>query len=79
MEGTVTRTFLENVFGLLRVDIASLKHEMAADIKGLTSDMNELGERIAGIEHTSNAHSEELDVHRCEILELRNKNEELHY
>ncbi|KAJ1211236.1 hypothetical protein NDU88_006597 [Pleurodeles waltl] len=72
----VTRTFLETLFGALRADIATLIQDLAMDIKGLTKDMNELGDRVDSLERTSETQGE-LDVHRCEILDLHDKNAEL--
>ncbi|KAJ1109406.1 hypothetical protein NDU88_006767 [Pleurodeles waltl] len=73
----VTCDFLETLFGALRTDIATLKQDITADIKGLTKEMNELGDWVSNLEQTSDAHGEELDAHRCELLDLRDKNAEL--
>ncbi|KAJ1190065.1 hypothetical protein NDU88_006804 [Pleurodeles waltl] len=45
----------------------------------LTKEINELGNRVSGLERTGDAQGEELDSHRYEILVLQDKNAELRY
>ncbi|KAJ1155157.1 hypothetical protein NDU88_007892 [Pleurodeles waltl] len=71
--------FLETLFGALCTDIATLKQDLLKDIKGLTKDMNELGDWVDTLERTSEAQGEELDGFQCETLELQDKNAELRY
>ncbi|KAJ1081492.1 hypothetical protein NDU88_001674 [Pleurodeles waltl] len=75
----VTRTFMESLFGALCTDIATLKQDLARDIKGLTKDMNEVGDCVDTLERSSNTQVEELDAYRCEILELQDRNADLGY
>ncbi|KAJ1093009.1 hypothetical protein NDU88_006119 [Pleurodeles waltl] len=57
----VTCTFPETLFGVLHADITTLKQYLPKDIKGLTKDMNELGDRVDNLERTSETQEEELD------------------
>ncbi|KAJ1124239.1 hypothetical protein NDU88_002700 [Pleurodeles waltl] len=41
----ITKAFLERLFGVLRDDFATLKQEIAADVKDLNSEMAEVGQR----------------------------------
>ncbi|KAJ1097158.1 hypothetical protein NDU88_002285 [Pleurodeles waltl] len=75
----VMRTFLESLFRALRADIATLKQDLTKDFKGLTKDMNELGDCVDTLERTGETQGEELDTYRCEILELQDRNMELRY
>ncbi|KAJ1135505.1 hypothetical protein NDU88_001944 [Pleurodeles waltl] len=74
-----TLTFLESLFEALRADITTLKQDRTRDIKGLTKDMNELGDRVDTLKRTADTQGEELDAHRREILELQNRNADLRY
>ncbi|KAJ1134304.1 hypothetical protein NDU88_000756 [Pleurodeles waltl] len=75
----VTHTFLEPLFGALCADIATLEQYFTKDIKGLTKNVNELGDRVDSLERIGETQGEELDAHRCEILELQDRNAELRY
>ncbi|KAJ1202884.1 hypothetical protein NDU88_006679 [Pleurodeles waltl] len=55
------------------------RQDLTAHIKGLTREMNELWDQASSLEHTSDAHDQELDAHHREILELRDKNAKLCY
>ncbi|KAJ1174574.1 hypothetical protein NDU88_006394 [Pleurodeles waltl] len=74
-----THAFLETFFGALRTDITTLKQDITEDIKGLMKEMNELGDRVSGLQQTTYAHGGELDAHHHEILDLRDTNAELRY
>ncbi|KAJ1166049.1 hypothetical protein NDU88_006459 [Pleurodeles waltl] len=75
----VTLTFQESLFGALCTDIATLKQDLTKDIKGLTKDMNELGDRVDTLERAGETQGEPLDAYRCETLELQDRNVELRY
>ncbi|KAJ1088334.1 hypothetical protein NDU88_001492 [Pleurodeles waltl] len=73
----VTRTFLESLFGALCTDIATLKQDLTRDIKGLTKDVNKLGDLVDTLERTADTQGEELDPYWHEILELQDRNADL--
>ncbi|KAJ1145227.1 hypothetical protein NDU88_011518 [Pleurodeles waltl] len=73
-EATLTRTAMEQLFGSLREDFATLKQEIGAEVKDLKREVVDLGQRIDTLEWTYDACKEELDCHRREHLTLQNKN-----
>ncbi|KAJ1209626.1 hypothetical protein NDU88_005000 [Pleurodeles waltl] len=60
----LTRAFMEQLFGSLREDFATLKQEIAADIKDLKRELVDLGQRVYTIEQMHDTREEELDCHR---------------
>ncbi|KAJ1096594.1 hypothetical protein NDU88_001729 [Pleurodeles waltl] len=75
----LTRTFMEQLFKPLCEDFATVKQEIAADIKDLKREVVDLGQRVDTIEQTHDTQVEELDCHRKELLTLQDKNQELQY
>ncbi|KAJ1097192.1 hypothetical protein NDU88_002318 [Pleurodeles waltl] len=75
----VTQDFLEQLFTVIREDLATLKQEIAFEVKELKRDIGELGQRVDSIEQTHNTHEKELDNHGCKLLLLQHKNLELQY
>ncbi|KAJ1129532.1 hypothetical protein NDU88_007900 [Pleurodeles waltl] len=71
------RAFMEQLFRSLHVDFATLKQEIAADIKDLKREVVDLGQRVDTIEQTNDTREEELDCHSRELLALQDKNQEL--
>ncbi|KAJ1138662.1 hypothetical protein NDU88_005043 [Pleurodeles waltl] len=59
-------------------DFATLKQEIAADVKELKREVVDLG-RVDTLEQKHDAQKEELDYHRRELLTLQDKNQELQY
>ncbi|KAJ1116326.1 hypothetical protein NDU88_004541 [Pleurodeles waltl] len=47
-----TQAFLEQLFGVLRDDFATLKQEKATEVDDLRRDMGNLGQRVDSLEHT---------------------------
>ncbi|KAJ1181757.1 hypothetical protein NDU88_006957 [Pleurodeles waltl] len=75
----LTRAFREQLFESLRDDLATLKREIAADIKDLKREVIDLGQRVDTMEQAQDTREEELDCHRRERLSLQDKNQELQY
>ncbi|KAJ1092493.1 hypothetical protein NDU88_005603 [Pleurodeles waltl] len=80
VEGEVpfTRSFMEQLFGALYGDYATLKQEITAEVKELKLEVFELGQRVYTLEQAQDAREEELDCHRRELLTLHDNNQELH-
>ncbi|KAJ1132686.1 hypothetical protein NDU88_010990 [Pleurodeles waltl] len=74
-----TKPFLENPFTTLRDDIVPSKQELAADVKDIRCNMGELEQRVDSLEWGSDNRHEELEVHKREILTLRDKTADLNY
>ncbi|KAJ1131101.1 hypothetical protein NDU88_009444 [Pleurodeles waltl] len=70
---------MEQLFGALRWDFATLKQEIVAEVKELKREVIELGQQVDTLEQTRDAREEELDCHRRELLILHDKNLELQY
>ncbi|KAJ1211004.1 hypothetical protein NDU88_006366 [Pleurodeles waltl] len=70
----VTKVFLEQLFWVLRDDLATLKQEIEADIKDLKREMAEVRQQFDTVERTDNTQEEEIDQHRREILDLQETN-----
>ncbi|KAJ1217494.1 hypothetical protein NDU88_005088 [Pleurodeles waltl] len=73
------RAFMEQLFESLLNDLATLKREIAADIKDLKREGIDLGQRVDTVEQAQDARKDELDCHRRELLTLQDKNQELQY
>ncbi|KAJ1117693.1 hypothetical protein NDU88_005890 [Pleurodeles waltl] len=78
-EVPLTRAFMEQLFGSLCEDFATLKQEIVADVKGLKRDVVNLRQCVDMLEQTHDAQEEELDCHRRELLTLQDKNQEPYY
>ncbi|KAJ1126192.1 hypothetical protein NDU88_004600 [Pleurodeles waltl] len=52
---------------------------MVMDVKDIKKDMGELGQVVITHEQASDSCKKELDGHRRELLDLRDKNDELRY
>ncbi|KAJ1205253.1 hypothetical protein NDU88_000688 [Pleurodeles waltl] len=66
----ITKAFLEQLFGVLRDDFATLKQEMAADVKDLKMEIAKFGQRMYTVECTHDGQEEEIDQNWREILGL---------
>ncbi|KAJ1119388.1 hypothetical protein NDU88_007574 [Pleurodeles waltl] len=75
----LTRMFMEQLCGSLHEDFATLKQEVAAEVKDLKREVVGLGQRMDMLERTHNAHEVELEYHRRELLTLQDKNQERQY
>ncbi|KAJ1104924.1 hypothetical protein NDU88_002332 [Pleurodeles waltl] len=73
----MTKPVLEQIFEVLRADLATLRQEIATTAKELKNEVAELGQRVDKVEHTHDAQGEELEYHRQEILILQESNCEL--
>ncbi|KAJ1217871.1 hypothetical protein NDU88_005458 [Pleurodeles waltl] len=60
-------------------DFATLKKEIAAEVRDLKREVINLGQRVYTLEQTDNVQDEEVDCHRRELLALQDKNQELQY
>ncbi|KAJ1213103.1 hypothetical protein NDU88_000742 [Pleurodeles waltl] len=60
-------------------DFSLLKRETEAEVKDLKRDVADLGQHMNTLEQTHDAHVEELDCHRRDIIALQDKNQELQY
>ncbi|KAJ1215326.1 hypothetical protein NDU88_002935 [Pleurodeles waltl] len=78
-EAPLTRSFMEQLFGALGGDFATLKQEIEAEVKELKQEDVELGQRVDTLEQAQDAREEELDCHKRELLTLQDKNQELKY
>ncbi|KAJ1172134.1 hypothetical protein NDU88_003984 [Pleurodeles waltl] len=78
-DAPLTRSFMEHLFGTLRGDFATLKQEIAAEVKEMKREDVELGLRSNTLEQVRDPGEEELDCHRRELLTLQDKNQELQY
>ncbi|KAJ1117707.1 hypothetical protein NDU88_005904 [Pleurodeles waltl] len=78
-QASLTRTFVEQLFGSLCEDFATLKQEIAAEVKDLKREVIDLGQGVETLEHTHDAREEEVDCHRRELLTLQDKKQELQY
>ncbi|KAJ1201801.1 hypothetical protein NDU88_005607 [Pleurodeles waltl] len=45
-DAPVARSFLEELFSMLRDDLVSLKQDITADVKDLKKDFSKLGQRV---------------------------------
>ncbi|KAJ1211781.1 hypothetical protein NDU88_007135 [Pleurodeles waltl] len=75
----LTRAFMEQLFESLCDDLATLKREIAADVKDLKMEVIYLGQCVDTVEQAQDAREDELDGHRRELLSLQDKNQELQY
>ncbi|KAJ1090914.1 hypothetical protein NDU88_004042 [Pleurodeles waltl] len=78
-EAPLTRFFMEQLFGALRRDFATLKQKIPAEVKELKCEVVELGQQVGPLEQTRDAREEKLDCHRRELLILHYKNQGLQY
>ncbi|KAJ1114601.1 hypothetical protein NDU88_002836 [Pleurodeles waltl] len=76
-EAPLTRSFMEQLFGSLSGDFATMKQQIAAKVKELKQEVVDLGQRVDTVEQARDAQEEELDCHRRELLTLQDKNQEL--
>lgn len=77
-EELVTSGFLEQLFGTLREDIAGLRQDVTSDIKQIRGEIQELGDRVETLEQNGDRREEELTEQTRELLELRDRNDELY-
>ncbi|KAJ1157315.1 hypothetical protein NDU88_010029 [Pleurodeles waltl] len=75
----ITKSFLEQVFGVLREDFATLNQEISTDVKYLKREITEFGQQIDTVEQTHDAQEEEMDQYRWEIPALQDSNQDLQY
>ncbi|KAJ1168234.1 hypothetical protein NDU88_000182 [Pleurodeles waltl] len=66
-----SQAFLEQLFGVLRDNFATLKHEIATEVKNLRIDIGDLGQRVDSLEQNNESCEDELEAHCKELLELR--------
>ncbi|KAJ1186546.1 hypothetical protein NDU88_003327 [Pleurodeles waltl] len=59
-EEAVARTFLEKLFGALRYNIAALRRDVAADVRGLQKEIGEVGQCLDMLEQSNNHKEEEV-------------------
>ncbi|KAJ1141602.1 hypothetical protein NDU88_007930 [Pleurodeles waltl] len=78
-EDTTIKLFLENLFGGLREDLASLRHEIATKAEELKREVVELEQRVDTVERNHDVQVVELDHHRQELLTLQDSNRELQF
>ncbi|KAJ1172937.1 hypothetical protein NDU88_004779 [Pleurodeles waltl] len=78
-EASLTRTFMEQLFGSLREDFATLRQEIMPEVKDLKREVTNLGQRVETLEQTHDSWEEEIDCHRRELFALQDKNQELQY
>ncbi|KAJ1129927.1 hypothetical protein NDU88_008287 [Pleurodeles waltl] len=78
-EALITNAFMEQLFGALHEDFATLQQEKAAEVKYLKRDVADLGQCVDTLEEMHNAHKHELDCHRRELLTLQDKNQDLQH
>ncbi|KAJ1173387.1 hypothetical protein NDU88_005223 [Pleurodeles waltl] len=69
----------KSFFGTLCEDIAEVNCNIAAEVRDLRRDTDELGQRVDTMEHSGDAQDEEFESHSKELLELRDTNMELCY
>ncbi|KAJ1090936.1 hypothetical protein NDU88_004064 [Pleurodeles waltl] len=70
----VTKAFMEQLFWVLRDDLATLRQELATTVKELKGEVTELGQRVDTVERTCERQEEDLDHHRQEIITLQDSN-----
>ncbi|KAJ1208324.1 hypothetical protein NDU88_003710 [Pleurodeles waltl] len=63
----------------MTLNIAALKQELAADMKEVKREVGDQGHRVDAPERSGDAHEEELDSYRCELLELQDQNVDPRY
>ncbi|KAJ1207838.1 hypothetical protein NDU88_003228 [Pleurodeles waltl] len=73
----VTRTFVEQLSGAVREDNVPLKQDIAVKVKEL-KNLGEVGHRLDTLERLGDK-GEALNKHRREVMELQDRNEDLHY
>ncbi|KAJ1207633.1 hypothetical protein NDU88_003023 [Pleurodeles waltl] len=73
-DAPVKRSFLEQLFGTLRKDLATFKQDITSDMKDLKEDCNELDQQVNAMDQAGGSQEEELEVHRRELLALKDKN-----
>ncbi|KAJ1100935.1 hypothetical protein NDU88_006010 [Pleurodeles waltl] len=56
----ITLSFFEQIFGVLRDDIATLKQEIVMEVKDLKKDVNDMGQQVDSLKKTHDACEEEL-------------------
>ncbi|KAJ1147945.1 hypothetical protein NDU88_000786 [Pleurodeles waltl] len=70
----ITKSLLEQLFGFSD-SFATLKQEIATEIKDLKREVVDLGQRVNALERTHDAREEELDHHRCKLITLQKRNQ----
>ncbi|KAJ1194776.1 hypothetical protein NDU88_004062 [Pleurodeles waltl] len=70
---------MEQLFGVLREDLATLRQELSTTVKELKGEVAELGQRVDTVERTCDTQEKELDHHRQEIIALQDSNRDLRY
>ncbi|KAJ1098139.1 hypothetical protein NDU88_003255 [Pleurodeles waltl] len=70
-EAPLRRTFMEQLFGSLREDFATLKWEIAEDLR---REVTDLGQHVDTLEQIHGAWEEKVDSHRWELHTLQDKN-----
>ncbi|KAJ1165003.1 hypothetical protein NDU88_005433 [Pleurodeles waltl] len=75
----VAQSFLEQLLGVLREDFATLKQEIATELKNLRKHVGDSGQRVDSLEQSHKSWEEELDAHRQEQLHLRDMNLAMQY
>ncbi|KAJ1191234.1 hypothetical protein NDU88_000550 [Pleurodeles waltl] len=68
---------MEQLFGALHGDFATLKLEIAAEHKKLKREVIELGQRVDTLEQDQDVQEEKWDCHRRELFTMHDKNQEL--
>ncbi|KAJ1083800.1 hypothetical protein NDU88_003955 [Pleurodeles waltl] len=59
-DAPVIRPILESLFGALWDDIASIKQEIATDVKDIRRGVGELDQKVESMEQASDSHDEKI-------------------
>ncbi|KAJ1082255.1 hypothetical protein NDU88_002423 [Pleurodeles waltl] len=68
--------FLEALFGALREDFGALRKDVGSDVKAI-KEVRELGQQVDSLECAGDWREEQLSTHSGELLEMRDKNEDV--
>ncbi|KAJ1171911.1 hypothetical protein NDU88_003768 [Pleurodeles waltl] len=71
IDGTVTHSFLEALFGLLWEDLQTVKQELSQELRAVQRDLVEIGDHVFTLDDNTSGRDEQLKNLQQEVIHLK--------